>query len=178
MSITTHTGDQGETRLLFNRCIAKDDPRIEALGTLDELSAALGLALALGVSPTLQNQLLQIQSSLVHLMGALAVHPQDRKTAPHLAFPEQLSNEISTLERWIHRLEEQSPSSLQGWKRPHRRPGAAVLDLARAICRRGERRLIALRRQDPELPPSFQVYLNRLSDFLWLAGVQEDRSSE
>ncbi len=177
MSIVTGTGDEGETGLLFNRRIPKDDPRIEVLGTVDELCATLGLALALGVSPSLQNQLLQIQNSLVHLMGALAVHPQDRKIAPDLAFPNALSEEIAALEQWIHHLEQGAKPFLRSWKRPSRRPGAAALDLARTVCRRGERRIVSLRRQDPGLSSLFQIYLNRLSDFLWLAAVQEEASS-
>jgi len=177
MSIVTGIGDEGETRLLFNRPISKDDPRIEVLGTVDELCSTLGLAVALGVSPFLQEQLLQIQNSLVHLMGALAVHPQDREKASHLAFPASLSDEIATLEEWIHQLEQVAKPLRPSWKRSSKHPGAAVLDLARTVCRRGERRIVSLRRQDPGLSSLFQVYLNRLSDFLWLAAVQEEASS-
>lgn len=167
MSIVTKTGDQGTTGLMYNRRVAKSDPRVEAYGTVDELNAALGLARATVTEPDLRETLLAVQRQLVTLMGELATALEDR--ARYVADGFQLVDAAMTglLETRVREIEA-AGVNYQGWATPGATLGAATLDVARTTCRRAERRVYSLQESGGLPNAEVLVYLNRLSDLLWL----------
>jgi len=167
MSIATKTGDDGTTGLMFGRRVPKTHPRVEACGTVDELNAALGLARAAATEKFVSDNLFWIQKSLVDVMGEIGVMPEDlpryAKDGYALVTPEMTAK----LDALVKEIEAQNVS-FKGWATPGATPGSAALDLARTICRRAERRVCALRETGGLPNAEIVVYLNRLSDLLWL----------
>ena len=167
MSIVTKTGDDGTTALMYGRRVPKNHPRVEAYGTVDELNAALGLARATVREDFLRENLLAIQKDLVVLMGELAVLPED--------LPRYIKNGYSViapamtakLDALVREIEAQKVS-LKGWATPGATSASAALDVARTVCRRAERRVCALQEAGELKNAEIVVYLNRLSDLLWL----------
>mgnify|MGYP002031188410 CR=1 FL=1 len=162
VKIYTRTGDFGETGLLGGQRVSKAEPRVQAYGEVDELNACLGLALGVGLDSDLGDMVLQIQRELFSL-GALLADPNVRA----VDHGEVTVNEtaVRRLEEWIDRLEgELTPLSqfiLPGGCR-----GAATLHLARAVCRRAERRMVGLGAD--VVGTELLVYVNRLSDWLFV----------
>ncbi|MEE2947252.1 MAG: cob(I)yrinic acid a,c-diamide adenosyltransferase [Verrucomicrobiota bacterium] len=167
MSITTKTGDDGVTGLLFSRRTAKDDPRIAACGDIDELSAALGLAKAHLQQSEYTEQLTATQQSLIALMGELATMPEDASQYAEAKFDKLSSTDTSKLEGWIGELE-RTGLKFKGWALPGGSLPSAQLDFARTICRRAERSVVSVMRTGLQTDSQAVVYLNRLSDLLWL----------
>lgn len=167
MSIATRTGDQGTTGLMYNRRVTKSHPRVEAYGSVDELNAAIGVARAQATDEWLPGQLLAIQKDLVVLMGELATAPADCERYVKDGY--QLVTPILTskLDRLVAELEAQK-ISFQGWATPGGTLLSAALDVARTTCRRGERRVFALGETGETVNPEILIFLNRLSDLLWL----------
>jgi cob(I)alamin adenosyltransferase len=159
MSIYTKRGDDGTTGLLEGGRRAKDDVRIEAYGTVDELSSALGVAIAQCKEPWTTSLLREIQCDLFALGARLA---SPGKVPAGVPFGE---DRLTTLETAIDEVDRQVPA-LRQFIRPGGDPAAATLHLARTICRRAERRVVTLHRDDP-LDPFFLRYLNRLADLLF-----------
>lgn len=164
MKIYTKTGDDGTTGLLGARRVPKDDLRIEAYGTVDELNAVLGVARAQRLDPATDAFLGRVQDELFAVGSALAdPNPagkfQGSVSAAHVAGLEQ---EIDALEDGLPQLTQ--------FILPGGAPAAAQLHLARTVCRRAERAVVRLRRQPGEhVPAEITVYLNRLSDALFVA---------
>lgn len=167
MSIATRTGDCGQTRLLFNRTVSKCHPRVEACGSVDELTSALGLARAAQPPPAIQQSIEIIQQQLIRLMGELAAAEEDRARFDQAGFRAVDSAMIDQLDGWIQEFEPRLGPS-QGWALPGANPSSAALDFARSTCRRAERRVCALLESGQIASPSPLVYLNRLSDVLWI----------
>lgn len=167
MSIVTKTGDQGTTALMYGRRVPKHHPRVEACGSVDELNAALGAARALASEAALREELLGVQRDLIALMGELAVLPEDLPRYVQDGFARVTPERSTRLEKQIAELEARGVGP-KGWALPGTNPLAAALDLARAVCRRAERRVCALREAEPLLNPQILIYLNRLGDWLWL----------
>jgi cob(I)alamin adenosyltransferase len=168
MSIATKTGDAGTTVMMFGRRVSKCDPRVEAYGTVDELNAALGLARALGSSTKwLRDSLLAIQGDLVVLMGELATRPDDLERFDQSGFRRVTGESTKRLEVCLHSFEE-AGMSFEGWATPGANPASAALDVARTVCRRAERKVCALHDAGQLGNPDIIVFLNRLSDLLWL----------
>ncbi|MDE3066919.1 MAG: cob(I)yrinic acid a,c-diamide adenosyltransferase [Verrucomicrobiota bacterium] len=167
MSIVTKTGDSGTTALMYGRRVPKTHPRVEACGTVDELNAALGLARAGAGQDFVHDNLLAIQKDLIVLMGEVGVAPEDSPRYARDGHPPVTPEMTARLDTLVRKIESQH-IRFQGWATPGATPGAAALDMARTICRRAERRVCALR--DAGEPPNAEViiYLNRLSDLLWL----------
>ncbi len=167
MSITTKTGDQGTTGLMYRRRAPKCHPRLEACGTVDELNAALGLARATAPADGAGALLLSIQKDLVTLMGELATAAQDAPRYAADGHPLVTPASTARLDQAAQALE--AARVCPGdWVMPGASLHGASLDLARTVCRRAERRVCSLQ-QAGELPnPEIIVYLNRLSDLLWL----------
>ena len=167
MSIVTKRGDRGTTALMYNRQVSKCHPRVVAYGTVDELNAAIGLARATAEQDLGGERLAAIQKDLVVLMGELATAPEDLpryvKDGHSLVTPAM----TATLEKWIAELETAKVSA-KGWAMPGANMGSATLDLARTVCRRAERRACALQETGELHNPEIVVYLNRLSDLLWV----------
>lgn len=163
MKIYTKTGDDGDTGLFGGPRISKDAPRIEAYGTVDELNSVLGLVRSHGAAPEVDSLLYRIQNELFNL-GAQLATPNPVAKQTNMIGPSQ----IAGLEVAIDRYEE-SLAPLTQFILPGGTLAAAALHLARTVCRRAERRLITLVRQSSEpISPDLVIYLNRLSDLLFV----------
>lgn len=167
MSIATRTGDDGTTALMYNHRVSKTHPRVEAGGTTDELNTALGLARAGATDEWLRAELLSMQKQLVILMGELATAPEDRERYVKDGFALVTAGMTAQLDHLVKSLEAQN-ISYKGWATPGATPLAAALDFARTTCRRAERRVCVLRESGDEPGGEIVIYLNRLSDVLWL----------
>jgi cob(I)alamin adenosyltransferase len=167
MSIVTRTGDDGTTGLMYNRRVSKRHPRVEAYGTVDELNAALGLARSASGQAWLREQLVGIQKDLVTVMGELATLEEDLpryvKDGYAVVTPE-LTARLDALAAGI----EAQNVPFKGWATPGANAAAAGLDLARTICRRAERQVCGLREDGKLNNGETVIFLNRLSDVLWL----------
>jgi cob(I)alamin adenosyltransferase len=173
MKIYTRTGDTGDTALFGGGRVPKSHPRVEAYGDVDELNAAIGLARAIEMMPRVDEVLVPVQRDLFSL-GALLATPDREKMKKHLEKANIDERRIAELERAIddgdHELE-----PLKSFIIPGGTPKAAALHVARTVCRRAERRVIALEQE--EIPAIVVVYLNRLSDLLFtLARVANRRA--
>ena len=167
MSIVTKTGDQGSTGLMYNRRVSKCHPRVEAYGAVDELNATLGLARASSRHSFVRDQLVAMQKDLVVLMGELATAVEDLPRYVKDGFSRVASAMTARLEESVRTVEAQN-INLRGWATPGENPGSAALDVARTVCRRAERRVCALEQSHQLDNPEIIIYLNRLSDLLWL----------
>lgn len=152
---------------MYNRRVPKTHPRIEACGAIDELNAALGLARASASHAKIQERLLQVQKDLITIMGELATLPEDLDRYVKDGFTLVTPAMYAPLEEWITEIEAQK-ISFRGWATPGANTHAAALDMARTICRRAERRMQALVEEGGVKNPHLIIYLNRLSDCLWL----------
>lgn len=171
MSISTKTGDQGQTSLMFGKRVSKNHPRVRSYGAVDELSAALGLARARVKDKQIKQLIHSIQQQLISLMSELATDASDlpRLSSSSTALLERAATQ--TLESHIARLEAELPAT-RGWILGGECLSQAQFDMARAICRRAERECVGLAESGEPVRPEIVVYLNRLSDLLWLLGKQ------
>ncbi len=169
--VYTKTGDDGTTGLGGGQRVPKDSPRIEAYGTVDELNSQIGAALAAGLNDILAEALRPIQNDLFHLGSDLCM-PEGEKL--RLPVPEIGERHVVALEKLMDRLSEEL-SPLENFILPGGSPGAAQLHVARTVCRRAERLVVALSRH--ERVGEYTVrYLNRLSDALFVMARHENRS--
>ncbi len=164
MKIYTKTGDRGETGLFGGPRVRKSDPRVEAYGEVDELNAAVGAARAVVEDPEIDRQLGKIQAELF-CVGAELATPHGAKARS--AIPPVEAAWASRLEEAMDAWDEELPA-LSKFVLPGGTRAAAALHLARTVCRRAERRVVLLA-EAVELDPVVLVYLNRLSDFLFVA---------
>jgi cob(I)alamin adenosyltransferase len=163
MKIYTRTGDTGTTGLFGGPRVAKDDQRIEAYGTVDELNAVLGVVRTTEVSADIDTELAWIQNQLFSV-GAELASPDPDKHALRIISAEH----VRQVEQWIDRHEGELPS-LQNFILPGGTPGAAQVHLARTLCRRAERRVVTLAgRPEAAVSSELIVFLNRLSDYLFV----------
>jgi len=167
--VYTRTGDDGTTALGGGQRVSKDSARIAAYGTVDELNAAIGVALGLDLESRISAELSRIQNELFHLGADLCVLEEDKESMPvpaveegHVVALEGLMDELST---------ELEP--LQNFVLPGGSAGAAHLHLARTVCRRAERDLVTLAAQEPVGAYTVR-YLNRLSDALFVMSRYEN----
>lgn len=167
MSISTKKGDQGTTALMYNRRVSKCDPRVEAYGSVDELNAAIGLARATGTREFVTANLLAIQGDLVILMGELATAVEDLPRYSRDGYSKVTSEMTAKLDQLVEQIEAQK-IPYKGWATPGATAHSAALDVARTVCRRAERAICALQETKQLSNPEVIVYLNRLSDLLWL----------
>ena len=170
--VTTRTGDDGTTGLGGGQRIPKDAPRIAALGAVDELSSAVGLALAAGVTPATGQRLRAVQNDLFHLGADLCVLEAEKASRPG---PRIDPRHVQALDGVIEELTNTLPA-LENFVLPGGAPAAAALHMARALCRRAERAVVALSRAEA-IGPQIVLYLNRLSDALFLLARQENRAA-
>src|SRR5262249_38430958 len=175
MSIVTKTGDEGETSLMYGRRLPKNNPRSEAYGAVDELSAALGLARANCDDKTVTEQILSVQKELINVMGELSTVPEDRPRYAKDGFQIVDAKMVDRVGAVIVDLEKDKSLYPKDWVIPGGHPASAALDLARTICRRAERLVASLNDPNAEI----LRYLNRLSDLCWiLARYIEKRAKE
>jgi cob(I)alamin adenosyltransferase len=163
MKIYTKTGDTGETGLFGGGRVRKDDSRIEAVGTVDELNAALGVARCERLPVEIEQTLERVQSELFSVGAQLATPDPDRH-GMILVSQEQ----ITALEKAIDNLEAGLPP-LRNFILPSGERGAVHLHVARAVCRRAERRVVSLASLETAFDPLIVQYLNRLGDYLFVA---------
>jgi cob(I)alamin adenosyltransferase len=156
--ITTRTGDGGQTGLGDGSRVRKDSPRVAALGEIDELNSAIGLLLAEAVTDKVRASLESIQHDLFDLGGDVSIPGRATMTASQAERLESLLEEMNSA---LPRLKE---FILPGGTR-----AAGLAHLARAVCRRAERSLVALSSSE-KVADEGRIYLNRLSDFLFVLG--------
>ena len=167
--IYTRTGDAGDTALGGGQRVPKDDPRIAAYGTVDELSSTLGVALASGLDERLAGELQRIQNELFHLGADLSVREEDKDRRPG---PKLDGGHVAALERTMDELNAEL-GPLANFILPGGSPGAAHLHVARTVCRRAERLLVTLMRSEAVGAHALE-YLNRLSDALFVMARWEN----
>lgn len=177
MKIYTRKGDKGETGLIGGTRLLKSALRVEAYGEVDELNAALGWVRARLIDEAIKAELLQIQRDLFAIGAQLADptgHVEQKAEKAGIS-----EGRVRELEGLIDRYDALL-SPLRAFILPGGSEGGSLLHLARAVCRRAERRIVALSQDDP-LPPVLISYINRLSDLLFTlarvvnreAGIEE-----
>ena len=169
-NIYTKTGDDGTTALGGGQRVAKDALRIETFGTVDELNAQLGVALAAGLEATLAVELTRVQNELFHLGSDLCVLESDKGSRP---VPHLEEKHVRALETSMDRMTE-ILGPLTNFILPGGSVGAAHLHVARTVCRRAERLAVRLGREEP-IGSGVIPYLNRLSDALFVMARWENR---
>ena len=174
MRIYTRTGDSGDTGLFGGGRVAKSHPRVEAYGDVDELNAVIGFARAIEQMPRIDEVLVPIQRDLFAI-GALLATPDREKMRQHLEKARVDEDRITDLEHAIDDGDREL-EPLKSFIIPGGSPKAGALHVARTVCRRAERRVVALGESE-EIPGLVVIYLNRLSDLLFtLARVANRRA--
>jgi cob(I)alamin adenosyltransferase len=174
--IYTKTGDDGTTGLLFGGRVGKDDLVTEAYGTTDEAIAALGLARALTHDETIAADVLGLQRALFVVGADLATNPEERdRLEPGISLV--TDDMVGALEAQIDAFVAERPLP-QVFIVPGANPASAAIDLARSIVRRAERAVVALERADRAPNPAVRVYLNRLSDLLFVLARRQANEDE
>lgn len=161
--VYTRTGDDGSTALGTGERVAKDAARIAAYGTVDELNSYLGVALAGGLCQEVDATLRGVQNELFHLGSDLCVPDEDKDRMP---VPRIEARHVEGLEQVMDDMMTELPA-LENFVLPGGTPGAARLHVARTICRRAEREVVALAREE-SVSEELLRYLNRLSDALFV----------
>ena len=164
MSIATETGDDGTTALIGGGRVSKADLRVEAYGTVDELNTFLGVARSQLINPELRKRTEAIQRTLFRVGAALS-----RPSGEQRAEADITEADVNELTAQIHAIEAVE-GVLADWSLPGAHPESALYEVARTVCRRAERCAVRLHETDASLPGAPLVYLNRLSDLLWLYG--------
>jgi cob(I)alamin adenosyltransferase len=162
LKIYTRTGDAGETSLFDGTRVQKSEPRVDAYGEVDELNACLGLARASGADAEVDAELVRVQRDLFAL-GAQLADPGE-KLAARVTKAVLGDVDVARLEQAIDRFEAELPP-LRRFILAGGSPAGAALHLARAVCRRAERRMVAL---EPAVEGVLLRYINRLSDLLFV----------
>jgi len=170
MKIYTKRGDRGETSLFGGQRVPKNSLRIEAYGTVDELNSVVGQVRSGSPTDKIQNMLKDIQNQLFVLGADLATPLHSKNKIERIA-----EEDTGLLETYIDELDDALPA-LKHFILPGGNPPAATLHVARTICRRAERRCVELFKQD-EITPQIPVYLNRLSDLLFILARYENHES-
>lgn len=168
MSIATQAGDAGSTSLIGGKRVSKGDARVDAYGTVDELIAQIGLARALAGHKEADSIARQLQRDLFAVAEALAGGDDAPKAID--------AARVADITGHVHRLEAQD-GMLIDWAIAGDDAGGAAFEVARTVCRRAERLVVRLADSGARVDASVIVYLNRLSDLLWLLGrlIERDR---
>jgi len=164
MSIATKRGDSGQTGLPGGVRVSKADPRVECYGTIDELISQIGFARSICADAEVAAALKAIQRELFKVGSAIGTVPESRKPAPEIT-----SAMTAALDDHVARIEGVK-GILGDWSLPGELPDASAIDVARTVCRRAERLAVGLSEAGAISNPQILVYLNRLSDVLWLFG--------
>lgn len=162
--IYTKTGDKGATTLIGGTKVPKSHLRIEAYGTVDELNSNIGLCRDMLTDEKSRKVLQDIQWQLFSIGAALACDPA-KTTKMHI--PDTRESDISYLEQEIDRMEEMLPP-LKNFILPGGHPAVSFLHIARCVCRRAERCCVRLETEAEKTAPLILIYLNRLSDYLFV----------
>ncbi len=174
MRIYTRTGDAGDTALFGGGRVSKDHPRVDAYGSVDELNSVVGWTLTLVEDAATRQRLGRVQHDLFALGSSLATPPPEgaRRRPDTPALPLE---RIDAMEGWMDEADAELPP-LKAFVLPGGSPGAAALHVARTVCRRAERAVVALAAAAP-VEDGVLRYLNRLSDLLFvLARLENHRA--
>ena len=164
MSIATKHGDTGQTGLIGGGRVSKANLRVEAYGTIDELSASMGFARSICDDREVNDLTKEIQRELFSVAGSVANPRALEKDSPDIT-----DEMVARLTEEVHRIEA-TEGILSDWSLPGDHAAAAAFDVARTVCRRAERLVVHLAETGEEVDPHVIAYLNRLSDLLWLMG--------
>ena len=154
--IYTRTGDAGTTGLADGSRVDKDGARVEAMGAVDELNSLIGAVLAYEIDSPVRECLTDVQHALFDIGGEMAIPGAVAVT----------EDAVTSLENWLDQFNEPLPP-LKEFILPGGGPAAVAAHVARSVCRRAERRLLTLGREESVNMPS-RMYLNRLSDLLFV----------
>jgi len=166
MRVYTRTGDDGQTGLFGGPRVSKDDPRLEAYGTVDELNSTIGVASAILGHADLVAWLQIVQSDLFDIGGELATPGLEERISKGQAVGPRVTDEdVAKLEGWIDAMDTEL-EPLTRFILPGGTPASAHLHVARTVCRRAERRVLTFA-HDTAVAPTLVRYLNRLSDCLF-----------
>lgn len=168
MKIYTRKGDAGETALFGGNTTKKSNIRIQTYGTVDELNSTIGMVLSYEISGQGKTILSRVQSDLFIVGAMLATPDQKNSRIAEIGEPE-----IDQLEKWIDALEEDL-NPLKSFILPGGSGAGSTLHFARTVCRRAERKTVELD-QEEQIPSSAIVYLNRLSDLLFVLARYENK---
>jgi cob(I)alamin adenosyltransferase len=152
---------------MYHRRLPKNHPRVEAYGTVDELNTAIGLVRAHCADSPLNEFLIAVQKQVVDLMGELATSNEDLERYENDGFKRITPGCVEPLDEKVAEIESQD-ITFKGWATPGSCPCSAFLDNARTACRRAERRVCSLMESGAVENTAIAIYLNRLSDLLWL----------
>jgi cob(I)alamin adenosyltransferase len=164
MSISTTRGDGGQTGLAGGIRVSKADLRVESYGTVDELNTVLGFARSICQNPEIKAWTETIQRTLFRLGSALATPPESKKQPPVIS-----TEDVAMLTELVHKIEA-IEGILSDWSLAGAHTESAAYEIARAVCRRAERNAVRFVENGGVVKPEIIVYLNRLSDVIWLFG--------
>lgn len=167
MSIATKTGDAGETSLFSGERVSKDNIRVEAYGTIDELNSFLGDAKHYCKTDGFKEIIVSVQTDLFRLCAELA-------SSSGLVKDPIISDDVDRISENLKKMEQKM--DLKGFVIPGNTPGSAKLDICRSVTRRGERRIISLAKEN-EVNKLLIKYVNRLSDLLFIMARLEEKES-
>ncbi|MCH8548165.1 MAG: cob(I)yrinic acid a,c-diamide adenosyltransferase [Balneolaceae bacterium] len=170
MKIYTKKGDKGTTSLFGGASIDKSSSRIEAYGTVDELNTIIGMVISAGTTKEGKEILNEIQKELFVLGADLATLPDKNAKIERIG-----KTDIERLEQRIDQLDSELPP-LTSFILPGGTQAGSALHMARTVCRRAERRTVALKHQDP-ISNECVIYLNRLSDLLFVMARYENQKA-
>jgi len=171
--IYTKTGDRGETSLFGGERVPKDHLRLEAYGTVDELNSCLGVCINSAASDGVKSLLLELQNRLFDAGSDLAT-PLDYNRISYTV-PRISEVHVAMVETAIDRFDGELPE-LKSFILPGGSEAAARLHVARSVCRRGERAIVALRNTS-EINPNLIIFMNRISDLLFVLARYENKVS-
>ncbi len=179
MSISTRTGDAGETGLMFGRRVSKTHPRVVTNGAIDELNAALGMARVAATHPWTGECIAETQADLVIMMGEIATLDEDLPQFDEKGFQRITQAAVEKLDAWVAELEGKYEISFMTWAVPGAAgsPAGAALDVARTACRRAERHVAERIDEGDFKNISILQHLNRLSDVCWLLARLEEKEA-
>jgi cob(I)alamin adenosyltransferase len=164
MSISTKTGDAGQTGLAGGIRVSKADLRVETYGSVDELNTVLGFARSICQNKEIAAWTETIQRTLFRLGSALATPPESKKQPPMIT-----TEDVEMLTGLVHQIEA-IEGVLADWSLPGAHTESAAYEIARTVCRRAERNVVRFIESGGEVKPEILAYLNRLSDLLWIFG--------
>lgn len=170
--VYTRAGDDGTTALGGGQRVRKDSLRIESYGTVDELNSVIGVAVAAGLHEAMRPAFFVVQQVLFNAGSDLCILEADKE---RLAVPGVEQRHVAQLEAWIDEWNA-NLEPLRSFVLPGGDPAAAHLHVARTVCRRAERLVVALAREEP-VGPQVVPYLNRLSDLLFVAARYQGKLS-
>ncbi|MBL1212049.1 MAG: cob(I)yrinic acid a,c-diamide adenosyltransferase [Ignavibacteriae bacterium] len=173
MKIYTKTGDTGKTGLFGGKRVSKDDLRIEAYGTIDELNGLLGIAVSKMLSERIKKDIVLIQNELFNLGADLATPLDENKIK--ISIPRISDTDITRLEKLIDNYQKELPE-LRVFILPGGLEGSSILHLSRTVCRRAERRIVELSNTE-SIGEAVLKYINRLSDLLFVLARFENYSN-